>query len=87
MANTTEKPTSEEISKVMKHIGSLGGIAHGELVRSGEIPVSGKAVPIPTICPRCGVEQPSARIAWRHCRVPKKKAAVKKSAKKKAQKR
>ena len=65
----------------------LGGIARGELVRAGLLPVTGAAVPIPTVCLRCGVEQPSARIAWMHCRVPKKKAVVKMAGKTKAGKK
>lgn len=71
----------------VSEMASLGGIAHGEGVRDGTIPISGAAVPKPTICPRCGEEQPSARIAWMHCRVPKKKKAAKKAAVKKAKKK
>jgi hypothetical protein len=56
--------------------GRLGGIARGEGLRSGEIEVSGAAVPKPTVCPRCGKEQPSARAAWVHCRKPRVKKAV-----------
>jgi hypothetical protein len=65
--------------------GRLGGIKRGEGLRAGTVRVSGAAVPIPTICPRCGVEQPSARQAWVHCRKPrtaKKKAPAKKAGKK-----
>lgn len=30
---------------------------------------------IPTPCPRCGKEQPSARAAWMHCRGSREEAA------------
>jgi len=53
-------------------LGRLGGKARGALLKAGLIPVSGAAVPKPTLCPRCGIEQPSARAAWVHCRGRKK---------------
>jgi hypothetical protein len=74
--------TPEMISEVMKDIGRRGGLATGEGRRAGTIPLSGAAIPKPTVCPRCGVEQPSARAAWVHCRKPKVK--TKTAAKKKA---
>ncbi len=52
-------------------LGRLGGKARGKLLRAGKVALSGAAVGIPTICPRCGVEQISARAAWRHCRTRK----------------
>jgi hypothetical protein len=52
--------------------GRRGGIARGESLRAGRIPMSGAAVPIPTVCPRCGEMQPGARIAWLHCRSTKR---------------
>ncbi|MDP8990436.1 MAG: hypothetical protein M3N41_10215 [Acidobacteriota bacterium] len=66
----------------VKEMASLGGIARAEMVKAGLLPVTGAAVPKPTVCPRCGVEQPSARQAWVHCRVPKGKKATKMAAKK-----
>lgn len=32
----------------------------------------GKARAKPTLCPRCGKLQPTARAAWVHCRKPRK---------------
>ncbi len=52
-------------------LGRKGGLARGVKLRAGLVAVSGAAVPKPTACPRCGVEQPSARIAWVHCRRPR----------------
>lgn len=58
--------------------GRLGGLARAERLAAGEITIepAGAAVPKPTICPRCGVEQPSARAAWVHCRKPRTKKKV-----------
>jgi hypothetical protein len=53
--------------------GRRGGIARGKALRAGTTPLSGAAVAKPTPCPRCGKTQPSARIAWMHCRKPKTK--------------
>lgn len=41
-----------------------------QMLHSGELPASaaGGRKPKPTLCARCGVEQPSARVAWMHCR-------------------
>lgn len=65
----------------------LGGIARGEKVRAGLLPVTGAAVPKPTVCPRCGKIQPSARQAWVHCRKPKaNKKAAEKTGKKRREK-
>ena len=55
-------------------LGRRGGKARGEKLRAGLIPLSGAAVPKPTLCPRCGQEQASARAAWRHCRTPRQSA-------------
>jgi len=56
--------------------GRLGGIARGKGLRSGKVELSGAAVAKPTVCPRCGNEQPSARAAWMHCRKPRVKKSV-----------
>jgi len=59
-------------SMTVAEMARLGGLAHAEGVREGRIPLSGAAVPKPTVCPRCGKTQPSARAAWRHCRQAKR---------------
>jgi hypothetical protein len=69
------------VSAVMAEMGRRGGTARGEGLRAGTVELSGAAVPKPTVCPRCGETQPSARAAWVHCRKPKaKKAGTKKKA-------
>lgn len=65
----------------------LGGLAKAKLVKSGKVPAAGAAVPKPTVCPRCGETQPSARQAWVHCRVPKGNKATKNAGRKAAKKR
>jgi hypothetical protein len=57
--------------------GRKGGLARGESLRAGLVPLSGAAVAKPTKCPRCGEDQPSARIAWMHCRTGKAGRPVK----------
>ena len=49
---------------------SRAALRKAEMIRSGELPQSAKGGKPrkPTACPRCGLEQPSARIAWMHCR-------------------
>jgi len=49
-------------------LGRRGGLARGVLLRAGIVARSGQSVAKPTRCARCGVELPSARAAWRHCR-------------------
>jgi hypothetical protein len=62
--------------------GRRGGIKRGEGLRAGTVELSGAAVAKPTVCPRCGKTQPSARAAWVHCR--KTRAKTKKAGAKKA---
>jgi hypothetical protein len=46
--------------------------AKNALAAAGKVAVGGRPA-IPTDCPRCGREQPSARAAWMHCRKKQKK--------------
>jgi hypothetical protein len=50
-------------------LGRRGGKRHGELLRSGAIPVSGAAVGVPAKCKRCGKPYDSGRKAAACCRV------------------
>lgn len=68
MPTKVKKPDKATISLVMSEMGKKGGEERGKRIRAGQLPVSGAAVPKPTKCARCGVEQPSARAAWVHCR-------------------
>ncbi len=47
------------------------GPAMGEIGRLG-----GRARAKPTVCPRCGEVQPTARAAWVHCRKARKSKAA-----------
>jgi hypothetical protein len=43
-----------------------------EMIQAGELPASarGGRPGKPTVCPRCGQEQPTFRAAFAHCRQP-----------------
>lgn len=51
--------------------GRLGGLARGKALQRKEVPCSGAARPLPTMCLRCCELLQSAREAWRHCRTGK----------------
>jgi hypothetical protein len=53
-------------SQAAVNLGRKGGLARGERLRAGEIPLSGAATPQPRYCARCGVLCESASLAKAH---------------------
>ena len=69
MAKKTTVVSDEELKRLWAQRSSR---IRTEKIKSGELKIKpgGAAIPKPTVCPRCGKMQPSARIAWMHCRTP-----------------